>query len=62
MFLTLCPAIRPLGERANDQKRVADIEIAKKELVDFPVIGRPIYNDENPYDKVQSILNLIAIL
>ena len=61
-FLTLCPAIRPLGESSNDQKRVADIEIAKKELVDFPVIGRPIYNSEYPKEKVQNILNLIAIL
>ena len=61
-FLTLCPAIRPLSESADDQKRVADIETAKKELVDFPVIGRPIYNDDYPEEKVQNILNLIAIL
>ena len=55
-FLTLCPAIRPFGEDAQDQQRVATLELAKKELVDFPVIGRPIYKDENPAQKVERIL------
>jgi len=55
-FLTLCPAIRPFGEDAGDQQRVATLELAKKELVDFPVIGRPIYKDENPTQKVEKIL------
>jgi orotidine-5'-phosphate decarboxylase len=58
-FLTLCPAIRPFGEDAGDQKRVATLEIAKEELVDFPVIGRPIYRDENPAKKVEEILGVI---
>ncbi len=55
-FLTLCPAIRPFGEDAGDQQRVATLEVAKEELVDFPVIGRPIYRDENPRQKVEKIL------
>ena len=55
-FLTLCPAIRPFGEDAQDQQRVATLEVAKEELVDFPVIGRPIYRDENPAQKVEKIL------
>ncbi len=55
-FLTLCPAIRPFGEDAGDQQRVATLEVAKEELVDFPVIGRPIYRDENPKQKVEKIL------
>jgi orotidine-5'-phosphate decarboxylase len=58
-FLTLCPAIRPFGEDAGDQKRVATLEVAKEEGVDFPVIGRPIYRDSNPYEKVTKILNAI---
>ncbi len=58
-FITLCPAIRPFGEDAGDQKRVATLEIAKDELVDFPVIGRPIYKDKNPAKKVKIILNKI---
>jgi len=58
-FLTLCPAIRPFGEDAGDQQRVATLEVAKEELVDFPVIGRPIYRDENPSQKVEKILKLL---
>jgi orotidine-5'-phosphate decarboxylase len=59
-FLTLCPAIRPFGEDAGDQKRVATVEFAKEEMVDFPVIGRPIYRDSNPAKKVKKILENIA--
>jgi len=55
-FLTLCPGIRPFGEDAGDQQRVATLEVAKAEGVDFPVIGRPIYRDENPVGKVEDIL------
>jgi orotidine-5'-phosphate decarboxylase len=55
-FLTLCPGIRPFGEDAGDQQRVATLELAKEEGVDFPVIGRPIYKDENPSAKVEKIL------
>ncbi|MBL0721112.1 MAG: orotidine-5'-phosphate decarboxylase [Sulfurovum sp.] len=58
-FLTLSPAIRPFGEDSEDQKRVATIDIAKEEKVDFPVIGRPIYQDENPALKVQQILDIL---
>ena len=58
-FLTLCPGIRPFGEDAGDQQRVATLELAKEESVDFPVIGRPIYKDENPLEKVEKILKLM---
>jgi orotidine-5'-phosphate decarboxylase len=58
-FLTLCPGIRPFGEDAGDQQRVATLELAKEEGVDFPVIGRPIYRDNNPVEKVEKILNII---
>jgi len=58
-FLTLCPGIRPFGEDAGDQQRVATLELAKEEGVDFPVIGRPIYRDINPVEKVEKILNII---
>jgi len=58
-FLTLCPGIRPFGEDASDQQRVATIEIAKEKLVDFPVVGRPIYKDANPSSKVAKILEAI---
>ena len=58
-FLTLCPGIRPFGEDAGDQQRVATLELAKVEGVDFPVIGRPIYRDENPSKKVEKILEIM---
>lgn len=61
-FLTLSPAIRPFNEESFDQKRVANLEFASKELVDFPVIGRPIYKDNNPKDKVKKILKTIEKL
>jgi len=56
-FLTLCPGIRPFGEDAGDQQRVATLEVAKEEGVDFPVIGRPIYKDTDPQAKVEKILS-----
>ncbi|NKQ40967.1 MAG: orotidine-5'-phosphate decarboxylase [Sulfurovum sp.] len=58
-FLTLCPGIRPFGEDSGDQQRVGTLELAKKELVDFPVIGRPIYQDKNPKEKLEDILKLL---
>ncbi|CAA6808607.1 MAG: Orotidine 5'-phosphate decarboxylase (EC, partial [uncultured Sulfurovum sp.] len=59
-FLTLCPGIRPFGEDAGDQERVATLEVAKEEGVDFPVIGRPIYRDANPVGKVERILQALS--
>ncbi|MEA2028341.1 MAG: orotidine-5'-phosphate decarboxylase [Campylobacterota bacterium] len=58
-FLTLCPAIRPFGEDSGDQERVATLEVAHENLVDFPVVGRPIYKDESPANKVAKILKTI---
>ena len=59
-FLTLCPGIRPFGEDAGDQQRVATLELANEEGVDYPVVGRPIYNHCHPQDKVEEILKVIA--
>ena len=61
-FITLCPGIRPFGEDAGDQQRVATLQLAKEELVDFPVVGRPIYKDKNPANKVAQILQAIEAL
>lgn len=55
-FITLCPGIRPFGEDAQDQQRVADIPFAKEQKVDFIVVGRPIYKSENPELVVKKIL------
>ena len=58
-FITLTPGIRPFGEDSGDQKRVANISKAKEELVDFIVVGRPIYKSDNPQQIVKNILNEI---
>ncbi len=58
-FMTLTPGIRPFGEDAGDQKRVADITFAKNADVDFIVVGRPIYKAENPDEVVKKILEQI---
>ncbi len=58
-FITLCPGIRPFGEEVGDQKRVADISFSKDNLVDFIVVGRPIYKAENPKEVVKRILENI---
>jgi len=55
-FMTLTPGIRPFGEDAGDQKRVADVAFAKKQKVDFIVVGRPIYLSKEPAAVVQKIL------
>ncbi len=59
-FLTLCPGIRPFGEDAGDQQRVATLELANTEDVDYSVVGRPIYKDRDPQGKVNEILNMIS--
>jgi len=55
-FLTLTPGIRPFGEDAGDQQRVATIELAHEEQVDFIVVGRPIYQAEDPAAVVAKII------
>ncbi len=59
-FLTLTPGIRPFGESSDDQQRVATVSSAQKELVDFIVVGRPIYKSQNPNKSVKEILKLIS--
>ncbi|XPV70638.1 MAG: orotidine-5'-phosphate decarboxylase [Halarcobacter sp.] len=58
-FITLCPGIRPFGEDAGDQRRVADIKFSKENSVDFIVVGRPIYKAENPNEVVKKIVENI---
>ena len=59
-FLTLTPGIRPFGEDAGDQQRVATIDKAKEALVDYIVVGRPICQAEDPKQKVKEILQKIS--
>ncbi|MFA6188014.1 MAG: orotidine-5'-phosphate decarboxylase [Sulfuricurvum sp.] len=55
-FVTLTPGIRPFGEDAGDQQRVATVQTAHEENVDFIVVGRPIYKSANPSTVVEAIL------
>jgi orotidine-5'-phosphate decarboxylase len=55
-FITLTPGIRPFGENKDDQKRVSTIAKAKKELVDFVVVGRPIIKAKEPKKIIKDIL------
>lgn len=55
-FLTLTPGIRPFGEDAGDQQRVATVELAHAEKVDFIVVGRPIYQADDPAAVVEKII------
>jgi orotidine-5'-phosphate decarboxylase len=59
-FMTLTPGIRPFGEDAGDQKRVADIKFANSQMVDFIVVGRPIYRAKNPAEVVERILQRLV--
>ena len=56
-FITLTPGIRPFGEDAGDQERVATIETALNAKVDFIVVGRPIYTAPTPALVVEKIIN-----
>ena len=58
-FITLCPGVRPFGESAADQKRVADMGIAREAEADFIVVGRPIYQAQNPREICERILSQI---
>ena len=58
-FITLTPGIRPFGEPNNDQKRVANLKVAKENKSDIIVVGRPIYQAKNPKEVVEKILTNI---
>lgn len=55
-FLTLTPGIRPFGESSGDQRRVADISAAAENMVDIAVVGRPVYQSDDPLAQVEKIL------
>lgn len=58
-FITLTPGIRPFGEDAGDQERIATVETARTEKVDFIVVGRPIYKAQNPAEVIEKILRAL---
>ena len=58
-FITLTPGIRPFDEESNDQKRVANLQMAKENKSDFIVVGRPIYKNKNPKQICENIIQEI---
>ena len=58
-FITLCPGVRPFGESAADQKRVADLGASREAGADFIVVGRPIYQSADPREICERILDQI---
>lgn len=55
-FKLVTPGIRPTGADAGDQKRIMTPRLAAAQGADFIVVGRPIYQAEDPESVVKSIL------
>ncbi|MEM1266751.1 MAG: orotidine-5'-phosphate decarboxylase [Pseudomonadota bacterium] len=58
--LIVCPGIRPLGSRDDDQKRVATPATALRMGADHIVVGRPIRDAADPKAAADAILADIA--
>lgn len=57
--LIVTPGVRPTGAALGDQKRVATPAQAIKDGVDHMVVGRPIWQAEDPREAALAILNEI---
>jgi orotidine-5'-phosphate decarboxylase len=55
--LIVTPGVRPTGAALGDQKRVATPAQAIKDGVDHIVVGRPIWQSDNPRQAALAILN-----
>jgi orotidine-5'-phosphate decarboxylase len=58
-FLLVTPGIRPAGDSAGDQKRIATPAAAVSDGADYLVIGRPVTQAAEPRRKLQDILGEI---
>lgn len=58
-FLLVSPGIRPAEASANDQLRVSTPVQAKRDGVNYMVIGRPITQAEDPNYALREILNTL---
>jgi orotidine-5'-phosphate decarboxylase len=54
-FLIVTPGIRPVENRADDQKRVVDVKTAFLNGADYIVVGRPIRNAQDPLEAAKKI-------
>ncbi len=58
-FITVTPGIRRATDAAGDQKRIVTPETAIKTGATHIVVGRPIYNSENPVIEATEIIKEI---
>lgn len=59
-WVIVTPGIRPAGESAQDQERIATPQVAVQSGSDFLVVGRPIVQAANPLEAAQRILAEMA--
>ena len=60
--LIVTPGIRPAGTNTDDQKRVASPAVAINNGADHIVVGRPIYQAEDPLSAVRLIKTELAAI
>ncbi|MCB0394071.1 MAG: orotidine 5'-phosphate decarboxylase, partial [Bdellovibrionales bacterium] len=59
-FYAVTPGIRPTGDSQDDQQRVATPIEARANGADAIVVGRPIYQADEPHKVVESILKELS--
>ena len=61
-LLVVTPGIRPVENRAQDQKRTVDVAQAFANGADYIVVGRPVRDAADPRAAAEAIQNTIASL
>ena len=61
-LLVVTPGIRPVENRADDQKRTVDVAQAFANGADYIVVGRPIRDAANPRAAAQAVQATIATI
>jgi orotidine-5'-phosphate decarboxylase len=61
-LLVVTPGIRPVENRADDQKRTVDVAQAFANGADYIVVGRPIREARDPRIAAENIQNTIATI
>jgi orotidine-5'-phosphate decarboxylase len=59
-LMIVSPGIRPTGSSKDDQKRIATPFEAIKAGADYLVVGRPIYDNDDPKAAAQAIIQEMA--
>ena len=59
-FVTVTPGIRPAGDEAGDQARIATPAMAVEAGADYLVVGRPIHGAEDPRAALEALMDEMA--